>query len=222
MTEIKEGRTIFEHDKSSSSKLANKQENETIDNDNNEHDFMQEMQMEVSSHVELMMMDSDSDEDVFEIDIKLHQNRNKESQCHVNLAAGWDESAIIRCFDIAMQTHDSKNINEDCFLPITSNLNNSQPNMNSTIESSLDPPSRWRPGNLPLPQWAVDPWYAVQKGTYSKSIYKSNEEKWKEQSNLCNIQKIEKSEEMKHTRKRDIQNLVRNENKIMKNERTSL
>ena len=178
------------------------------DNDMDDDDLA-DMQMDIPSHSALMMMggssddgDDNDDDDQFgdHNNVPLPKSiKKKRHSLSMNLGAGWDDSAIIRCFDLALQTHDSKDVNKGCFHPLSINHSNIVEeiqndgggcvNVNVNVkpqESSdldLDPPPRWRPGDLPLPQWAVDPWYAIRNGVYSNSnVLKVNNNGTNEQS----------------------------------------
>ena len=160
------------------SKCKNNQQSNSIDDDEDDNEFMQEMQLEFPLHI----TDDDDDDDEEEEYNKGESNKKKHIP-HLNLAAGWDDSAILRCFDLAIQTHDSQNIHDHCAHPFDFNVNAATDKQKqehkrveersraNTGDNAVDPPLRWRPGDLPLPQWAIDPWYAIQNGFHSKVMH---------------------------------------------------
>ena len=159
--------------------------NAKIDTDEYQYETASEIKEELDdsqflTHTNLMISNSSSFDD--EGDEQMVHSK-PQNPFILNLDAGWDDSAIIRCFDLAMQTHDSKDVNKGCANLITmhstekESRNVKQENQNSDV----NPPPRWRPGDLPLPQWAVDPWFAIRNGTYlssklnSKSVVITND-----------------------------------------------
>lgn len=121
-----------------------------------------------------------NDENDDEHAIGLVGSKSGQQQQRISLAAGWDDSVILRCFNRAIEIHDSENI----ISPIVRRQGdaavvNKEANSNDATavvssprkeeEEEYEEENRWIPGDLPLPHWAVDPWYAMRYADPSNS-----------------------------------------------------
>lgn len=84
---------------------------------------------------------------------------------------GWDDMAIVHCFDMTIHQHDQ--YDESTFTFIPKHTTNNTSILESTDEINtppLDPKDAtcaklkkdgWKPQKVPLPQWAIDPVFAT-------------------------------------------------------------
>lgn len=116
-----------------------------------------------------------------------------------NLDAGWDDLVIIRTFQLAIESHDNGDRGRSGGVRVPHSEKNDLDDeeiiksdtgekiQSSDTEKNQDKgekdeyeEERWRPGDLPLPHWAIDPWYAMRHQKQTTLTTQKNKKREKE------------------------------------------